>query len=212
MHRSSALVALIAVLACEGGTARTRDGLAAPAGSDALAVVRVSTSSAAATVPPAVPAALGRFRDRAGPQPDGLSDAATDRDEIVARYVRALEAADTAAFGPLSVSAAEFGWLYYPHSMYVRPPHALDVDVAWMLIAENSRKGIGRSLREYGGRPLGFTGYRCAAEPVIAGPNRLWHECFLEVRSDGAAVTRRFFGVILERQGRFKFLSYANDL
>jgi hypothetical protein len=112
----------------------------------------------------------------------------------------------------MSVSAAEFGWLYYPHSMYVHPPHALDADVAWLLMAENSRKGIVRSLREYGARPLGFTGYRCDAEPTVAGPTRLWQGCVLDVRMDGARVTMRFFGTILEHDGRFKFLSYANDL
>ena len=162
---------------------------------------------------PAIAESLNRFREGLGAPPTGLGAGATDsRDALVERYVRALQDADTAAFGPMMVAPAEFAWLYYPHSRYVRPPRALDADVVWLLIAENARKGMLRALREYGGRPLGYTGYRCADEPTDVGPNRLWDGCVLDVRLDGAAVTMRFFGTILEHEGRFKFLSYANDL
>jgi hypothetical protein len=54
---------------------------------------------------------------------------------------------------------------------------------------------------------------RCDAEPTIQGENRIWGGCTATMREGGGApVTAKLFGAILERGGRFKILSYANDL
>jgi hypothetical protein len=45
---------------------------------------------------------------------------------------------------------------------------------------------------------------------VAEGENRLHERC--EVRVNAAGTPTRLFGTILERDGRFKFLGYANPL
>jgi hypothetical protein len=214
MHR---LLVAILIAATTGCDLSPRHGHAAEPAAGRAKATDASHAEAAsrdsAGMAPAIADALNRFREGIAAPPHGLVAGAIDsRDALVERYVRALEDADTAAFELMLVTPAEFAWLYYPHSMYVRPPHALDADVAWLLIAENARKGMVRALREYGGRRLDYAGYRCTDEPTTAGPNRLWEGCILEVRLNGEAVTVRFFGTIFEHGGRFKFLSYANDL
>jgi hypothetical protein len=43
--------------------------------------------------------------------------------------------------------------------------------------------------------------------------NTLWDECVLRFRGAvGDTVNRRLFGSIIERRGRYKLVSYANDL
>ncbi|MGQ0814171.1 MAG: hypothetical protein ACT4O1_06860, partial [Gemmatimonadota bacterium] len=71
--------------------------------------------------------------------------------------------------------------IYYPSSIYVKPPYKQSPELVWFLMQQSSEKGIKRALDRYGG--------------------------LAEVSS-----AIRLFGPIMERDGRFKFLSYANDL
>jgi hypothetical protein len=75
---------------------------------------------------------------------------------------------------------------------------------------QSSEKGIGRALRRFGGERLVLRGYWCDAGPERQGPNLIWTGCV--VRLDAAPDGLRLFGAIIERAGRFKFLSYANAL
>jgi hypothetical protein len=131
------------------------------------------------------------------------------RDALVNTLVRALETSDTTAIRRLVVSAAEFIQLYYPYTDYTRPPYRQSPDIVWLLLQANSSKGITRTLDRFGSKRLGFKGYQCKADPVLQEQNRLWTECVLVTET---ARDLRLFGPILERAGRFKFLSYANDL
>lgn len=146
--------------------------------------------------------------------PDGLTGGAESRDALVRRFVRAVEAGDTAAVRAMIVSRAEFAYLYYPESEFARPPRRTSPALLWFLTMEESEKGIGRLLARRGGWPLGFAGYACNPAPRAQGANRLWHGCRATLRdSEGGGTTEvRLFGPILERGGRFKFLSYQNDL
>jgi len=190
MHGPLTLLFVLLLVACERVDARGSTGMT-----------------------PRIAQSLAAFRDDLGNAMVSLdAGAAATRDELVDRYVHALETADTAAFGAMSITTAEFAWLYYPFTHYIRPPYELDPDVVWLLISENARKGMGRALREHGGRALGFTGYRCGSVPERIGPNLLWNGCLLDVTIDGRVVTLRLFASIIERDGRFKFMSYANDL
>jgi len=208
-----AIVLLLALAACE----RTAGATSAPAASAAEAAV-AATTAVAAPPPDSAPssdmeAALGRFRQMIGHAPLRLGGAAaSSRAALVERFIRAVETADTAAFATMMISRAEFAWLYYPHTNYMRPPYEMDPAVLWTLQVQNAEKGINRTLREYGGKPLGLAGHRCAAEPATAGPNRVWQDCVIDLDFDGETVTLRLFGSILERDGRFKFMSYANNL
>jgi hypothetical protein len=183
------------------GVAGCREGGAG----EARAAVRVDSART-------VPQALTAFR--AGlPETRALGGAfATDRDTLVARFVRALERADTAAFMPMMMSRAEFAWLYYATDPQARPPYELPPELMWAQTMAQGEKGISRALGRFGGRPLAFRGYACARDER-RGPNRVWSGCALDLATaDGIRARVRLFGGIVERGGRYKIVSYANEL
>ena len=152
---------------------------------------------------------LTRFRDGLT-EPAGLEHGAPTRDALVDRIVGALAAADTAAFAAIAVDRAEFAWLYFPTSPVAKPPFELPPGLAWFRVQEGNRKGVFRALREFGGRALELRGYRCD-EPRAEGENRIWAGCTVQLSRSGELVSIRLFESILERDGRFAVLSYAND-
>jgi len=54
-------------------------------------------------------------------------------------------------------------------------------------------------------------GYRCD-KAEVDGRLTLWTRCVVRVRESGRVKELRLFGTIVERDGRFKFTSYASDL
>lgn len=140
-------------------------------------------------------------------------DAARSRAELVARVVAAVADSNTAALHALTMNAAEFGYLYFPTSIYAREPYAQPPEVTWLLLDQNSRKGLLRLLREYGGKPLRAEGHRCTGEPGVEGMNRIHEHCTVQLRNeDGTIRDVRLFGSIIEREGRFKLMSVSNRL
>jgi len=174
-------------------------------GGEAEAGVRVDSAKA-------IPRALADFR-RTVPETRELGGGfASGRDTLVARFVSALERADTAAFMPMMMDRAEFAWLYYEHDPQARAPYELPPDLMWMQMMRQGEKGISRALEKFGGRPLGFRGYVCEREEA-RGPTRVWTGCRLDVtEADGRRVQARLFGGIIEHAGRYKIFSYANEL
>jgi hypothetical protein len=156
--------------------------------------------------------ALRRFQQGL-PRPDSLQGGAPSRDSLVHLFVRALERQDTTALRTLQLSKAEFAYLYYPTSAQGLPPYDLSPALMWFMLEGGSEKGITRALGQFGGRPLRSRGYVCASTPAIEGENRLWGPCEIRrVQAQGDSVTDRMFGPIVERGGRWKFVSYANKL
>ncbi len=147
------------------------------------------------------------------PEPTRFTGGAASREELVRRYIRALERRDTAAFRDLVLTRAEFAYLYYPTNPEARPPYDLSPGLMWFLLDGNNRKGIVRALDERGGRPLQYVGYRCDGTPSHQGANTVWARCVVRrLQAPGDTVAERLFGPIVEREGRFKFVSYANKL
>ena len=139
--------------------------------------------------------------------------AAASRDALFDQFVRAVEDSNAAVLRSLRLDVAEFAYLYYPPSRYTRAPYELPPATLWLLIEQNGLKGEARVLQHYGGRSLNVNGYRCEDEPRTEGPNRLWEHCLLERADDtGQRFQERLFGSILERDGKFKFVSIANRL
>lgn len=198
MARRAAAVLLLALAA---GCAGEHNGSAAAAGGDAAAADTLLQRDAA----------LERFRRGLAPV-ESLAPVVLQRDSLVQRFVRAVEAADTAALGALLLTPAEFAWLYYPTSPQGLPPYDLTPDLMWDLLSRQSDRAVLRLLRVAGGRSLGYVGYSCPAEPLVEGDNRIWGPCAItRVRSPGDTVTSRMTGPILERGGRFKFISLTSD-
>lgn len=154
--------------------------------------------------------ALRRFRvglDSVGE----LQGGAASRDALVQEYITALAAADTGALKALTLSRAEFAWLYYPESAQGLPPYDLSPSLMWFLMDEQSRKGLTRALGERGGRAYAYAGFHCEGDPVVEGPNTLWGPCLVRrVVAPGDTVSERLFGQILGRAGRYKITTHAN--
>jgi hypothetical protein len=145
--------------------------------------------------------------------PDSLTGGAASRDDLVRQYVRALEQADTAALSGLALDRAEFAYLYYPTTPQARPPYDLSPGLMWFLLQENSQRGMVHAIEERGGRSLGFLGYSCDGAPSREGENTVVGPCLIRRRQPGGDVVQeRLFGLIVERDHRFKLLSLANKL
>lgn len=159
--------------------------------------------------PPAVE--LARFRATVdGPPPTRL-DGAPSRDALIRRFVGAVERRDQATLSRLLISKAEFAYLFFPASEYARAPYRQKPGLVWFRMTATSERGLGRLLARDGGRPLPLVGVKCPAPTPVDGRTRLWKDCRVVVRRDGATVERRLFGSIIERGGRFKFLTYATE-
>jgi hypothetical protein len=155
--------------------------------------------------------ALTLFRHGLPPVAE-LQHAEASLDAIVARLDRAVEQSDTATLRDIVMSRSEFAYLYYPTSVFTRPPMKQEPGLVWFLHVQHSEKGVSRLMARYGGKPLRWTN-RCAA-PKVEGENRLWFDCVQRIVENGGRDTTvvRLFGGVYERSGRFKIFSYSNDL
>ena len=188
----------------------------APAPPEATSSAPARSASAAtpthvdSAVPRAV--ALARFQ-RDSPKAAKLSGGASSRDELVRRFVNAVEHADTAALRRMVLSRGEFAFLYYPTSREGLPPYDLSPDLMWFMMVERTNRGAGALVQERSGPSLGYAGYRCLGDSTVEGSNRLWGPCLVRrVQAPGDTVEERLFGPIVERGGQFKFVSYSNKL
>lgn len=155
--------------------------------------------------------ALARFRDGLTP-PARLAGGASSMRALVARFVRALEAADTAALRGLVLTREEFAFLYYPTHPEGLPPYDLRPGLMWELLVLRSGRGLYHLLERRAGRPLGYRSFRCDPGVSVQGVNRVRGPCRIRRTEGGRVVEERLFGLVLEREGRFKFVSYANAL
>jgi hypothetical protein len=156
---------------------------------------------------------IRRFKARlTGPIPDTLEYAAPSKDALAEQFSRALQQRDTIRLRQLALSPAEFIGLYYPHSQYTRPPYRQPPSFVWFLIQQNGEKGLSRLLQRYGGQETGFRGIECPDPPQSQPPNRFWVCVVRWQAAPGRPDPLRAFGSIMERDGRFKFVSYANSL
>ncbi len=107
------------------------------------------------------------------------------------------------------VNRDEFAWLYYPTSKQGLPPYDLSPALMWFMLEGGSRKDLSRLLQERGGKPLHVVGYTCDPQSNTEGENTLWGPCVLKrVPAPRDTVEERLFGLVVERGGEWKFLSY----
>jgi hypothetical protein len=157
-----------------------------------------------------VQAALREFQ-KSVRRVDTLSHATGDRNALVADFMRALERGDSTRLVQLFISKAEFAWLYFPASIYMKQPYELPPEIAWLLTAADSEKGFKRLTDRLGGRQLAYAGVDCQREDRDSR-HTYWRDCFVKYSHPAQGrVQRRLFGSIMERDGKHKFLSYAND-
>lgn len=154
---------------------------------------------------------IRRFKERRnGVAADVLTGGAPTRDELVERLVRALGGRDVPALSRLVITDGEFIDLYYPTSIYAGPPYKQSPEIVWLLRTQASDKGMTRALARLGGRKASGVRYKCESAAVVQGRNRIWNDCRVS-NYPGLPDGFRLFGPIIERDGIFKFYSYAND-
>ncbi|HEX8275881.1 MAG TPA: hypothetical protein VF615_24810 [Longimicrobiaceae bacterium] len=200
----SAAAALLLAAACADAPAPA--AARPPAAEPAAAPVAAPSGPVDSILPNAE--SQRRFREGL-PEVASLAGASESRDALVRRFARAVERHDTADLRAMVMSRAEFAYLYYPHTRYTRRPYELPPELLWFTIEQNSEKGIVRVLRRLGGQPLGVRSVECEDEPEAVGPAGLWNRCLVRRAGDGPA--ERLFGSIMELDGRYKFVSYANE-
>jgi hypothetical protein len=159
--------------------------------------------------PPEV--ALQRFREGLGEPAVALVGGAASLDALAERWAGAVQTHDTATIRQLVLDRAEFAWLYYPTSAFSRRPLYQPPELFWFRLQAGSEKGIVRVLRRLGGGDLNLHGLECATPPRMEGKNRIWEYCAVRREEHGELRSDMLFGGILEREGRFKFISYANQ-
>jgi hypothetical protein len=192
-----------------GLTALVMMGAAACGRTDA-ATRRPTAQAVDSVVPREV--ALQRFRQGLD-SVASLAGGAPSRDELVRRFVRALEQHDTSTIRVLVMSKAEFAWIYFPTNPQSLPPYDLSPDLFWFVLEGRSRQGIAAALETRAGRPLRVAGYSCDPVTSREGENTIHGPCTVRrVQAPGDTVTERLFGPIIERGGTWKFVSYANKL
>jgi hypothetical protein len=147
------------------------------------------------------------------PEPDTLNHASPSRETLTRRYLDAVMRSDTVALRDMHLSRAEYAYLYFPSSKMMKPPYDLPPDVAWLLLRAESNKGIGSVMRRFGGQRLTFERVHCPGEPLREGSTIVWRDCVVRFRAEGGSLQERpLFAAIIERDGRFKFFSYATPL
>jgi hypothetical protein len=204
-------ITLVAAAACDVAESAPSARSAAPAGSIAAPVPPAAAAPVDSYVPPEE--ALRRFRRGIANAPTRLSGGAPTRDSLVRLLVHAIARRDTALVNRVVLTRAEFAYLYYPTAPLARPPYELDPQMMWLQLVSQSEKGIVRAFDRLGGTAARYAGHACA-DAERQGDNRVWSGCTVTLaRAGGGDTTRqRLFGSIVERGGRFKFVSYANDM
>lgn len=156
---------------------------------------------------------LRRFRAvLPGDSTTTLSGGSASRDALVRRFVRALATNDTSDLQAMAIRGREFADLYYPESPYSHPPYRQSPALAWSLIQNPSTSGLTKLVRRLGGKPMTYVSHKCDPKVLHEGRNTRYAGCLVVVvDQSGDTATKRYFGSIIERDGKFKFLSYTNQ-
>lgn len=155
--------------------------------------------------------ALQRFR-AAIPRVDTLSGASRSKEALVERLAKDLAARDSADLSAMIMTQAEFAWLFYEESPLSKPPYEAPPGLLYGQLLTASDKGARDLLARLGGSAVRVSGLDCPA-PEIEGRNRLYKRCTVTFAAPGKKpLSGNLFGTILERDGRFKLLSYANRI
>ncbi|MFN8571149.1 MAG: hypothetical protein U0132_03770 [Gemmatimonadaceae bacterium] len=156
---------------------------------------------------------IRRFRELAGTPTSAFEGGTRSQRELIQAFAIALEQSDSSALNRLTISMREFAYLVYPSSPYVKAPYRQPPGLLWRTIAGPSVVGRARLLHRMGGHPLSLSGLSCDTAAERQGDNVLHPNCRVDIKQpDGAIVRRRLFGSIIERHGRFKFISLQNDI
>jgi hypothetical protein len=156
---------------------------------------------------------LRRFRAGMDHQPTSLVHGLHSAEAAVQSLLSAAAKSDTAVLRQLHISREEFAFLYFPSSKFSKPPYELAPGLVWFQLTLESGKGITKLIAQVTNSEPDLDRIECSGLARIEGENRILSNCVTFWRSNtGAMRSGRIFGDMIERAGRIKFLSYANDL
>ena len=156
---------------------------------------------------------LDRFRKTVADQPDTLRHASASIRALVTRWTLAVASNDSAALNAMLLDRAEFAWLYYPGSRMSLAPYEAPPQLLWGQMLATSEEGAQNILKKFSANSFKIGSVRCPNPPAIEGGNRLHEGCLVRLETPNArAVEGTYFGTIIERDGRFKFVSYASRM
>lgn len=208
MHIRRSLTMLLSLTLAATIAACVSDAPAADTGMPDAGVARGTVDSA---LP--IETLLHRFRATTIDTPSVLMGGAESPEALTRALLAALEAGDTIGVRDLAISRAEFAWLYYPHAKWTRPPYEMGPGLVWLQISASNDKGYVRLMRRYGGSRLRFESVACPDSGVREGPNVVISGCRVRfAAADSASREMRLYGSLLNRDGRYRFVSYSNDL
>ncbi len=146
-------------------------------------------------------------------EPTTLDGGRSSREDLARTVFRAVAGRDTALLASVLVTPAEFSWLVFPVHRYREEPYAIDPAILWMQLQAGSAKGSGRMLERYGGDRIELRELQCEREETTSDTIvTIWAPCVATIMRNGHRESGRYFGAIVEREGRFKLLSAGNDL
>ncbi len=206
-------VRLILICAAHvGALYLTACGAAAPANDQQRHIQEVVAAGGVVDSVLSIAEQLARFRVGVG-QTDTLRHASASIDALVARWADAIAARDSVALNAMVLDRAEFVWLYYPGSPMSLPPYEAPPQLLWGQIIAASNEGARALLKQFGGKPIAIRHFRCPAAPLAQSGTLLHQSCVVSLRAAGHVLPeQRYFGTVVERDKRFKFLGYSNAL
>ncbi|MBW8772352.1 MAG: hypothetical protein JF590_03530 [Gemmatimonadetes bacterium] len=168
-------------------------------------------TASAGIVDSALPRAelLRRFRVDL-PAPVSFAKGAPTRDGLGRSVLDALARRDTAQLRAVAVSKGEFGWLYYPTSAQGLPPYDLSPGLYWFMLQERSDRGLRWLLEHPLNAPGRYAGLDCGTRSNVEGANTSWGPCLARwIGPRGDTSSARLFTQVVEREGRWKVLTYS---
>jgi hypothetical protein len=164
--------------------------------------------------PPAPETAAALAAAETRPQaaaPTRLSGGRASLEDLAREVLRCLRAQDADGLHALRITRDEYLELLFPEFDEAKRPSTIPPEFHWKLMDLNSRKGLRGVLSEFGGTDFellrievgDLRGYaRCRLHNKV-----LLH---LRKRSDGTTGVEELFGSVVERDGRFKLLSFKD--
>ena len=160
-----------------------------------------------------IDAEIRRFKATIGGDPvPSFAHASASREALVRRIVRDVARGDSVDLASAAVTPREFIDLVYPSSPYTHPPYRESPSIVWMQIANPSNAGFLRLIRRLGGQAFEYESHTCNKAAERQGKNTLWLDCAVRVLTpQRETTTQRWFGTIIERDGRYKVMGFRNQ-
>jgi hypothetical protein len=156
---------------------------------------------------------IRRFKATIGGEPvSAFAHASASREALVRRIVRDVARGDSVDLASAAVTPREFIDLVYPSSPYTHAPYREAPSVIWMQIANPSNAGFLRLIHRLSGKSFEYESHACDKAAEHQGKNTLWLDCTVRVITpQRETTTQRWFGTIIERDGRYKVMSFRNQ-